>query len=89
MLPVTQQWLDQIILALTTVGNISFRGALELMQLVGEGSRERSFGRQVWTARSLAGLPIANQEGAPQCCASSAGTGTRRSPPAGFQPQNR
>src|SRR5215469_10094645 len=31
MLPVTRQWLDQVVVALTMVGHVSFRGTLELM----------------------------------------------------------
>ncbi|MGF6971715.1 hypothetical protein QFZ94_000142 [Paraburkholderia sp. JPY465] len=31
MLPVTRQWLDQVIVALTMVGHVSFRSTLELM----------------------------------------------------------
>ena len=31
-LPVTRQWLDQVIVALTMVGHVSFRGTLELMR---------------------------------------------------------
>ena len=31
MLPVTRQWLDQVIVALTMVGHVSFRGTLELL----------------------------------------------------------
>jgi hypothetical protein len=32
MLPVTRQWLDQVIVALTMVGHVSFRSTLELMR---------------------------------------------------------
>ena len=32
MLPVTRQWLDQVILMLTMVGHVSFRGTLEIMR---------------------------------------------------------
>lgn len=32
MLPVTQRWLDQVILALTMVGHVSFRATIELMR---------------------------------------------------------
>ncbi|MFM0619715.1 hypothetical protein PQR37_37285 [Paraburkholderia nemoris] len=32
MLPVTQRWLDQVILALTMVGHVAFRATIELMR---------------------------------------------------------
>ncbi len=40
MLPVTRQWLDQVIVALTMVGHVSFRSTLELMHdLLGVSTR--------------------------------------------------